>query len=753
MKSSVISRLKGLFISVVVAATLALLVEIVVFNWSSIESLAFQEAAPSESRTYDSNGYHCIEYSFDDEDIKDVELSSDLPDDFDGYSYCSAYVIDEGSSVYYKLGDFPLKSDAVYRIHPTGKVKKLLITACPATPKTITEAGTPEAYSKAKSASVLQTNGVDNSEQAEETAQSDIDVASKKAQAKDELNNAALDKETEIAGVQICDDGEVKTLESLPVGSPLDYKDQAALGKSLYSTAGDNVLEPGEFYVNYSSAFNLPIPLDVSKKRLLLLFFGTLLVFALRPGSELYKRSYKNHAFLLCLLSLASFVAVLIVATHVGHMETGAMNQRQYIELAKALAHGQLYIDVQPSASLMSMDNPYDTNARYSNNVEYLWDYAYFNGHYYVYFGILPVLIYQLPFYLLTGGEFPVAASVAISSVVMCVGVAFLLKKICQRWLGEITQAMFLILLLVMLCGSWAAYACAVPGHYVLPIVTGLACLVWGLVFWIDSTRGGDINIPKAIVGSLLVALTLACRPQLMAGGLIGVVLLVSCFKKMDKKRFFKSAIIAIAPFVFIFMLIGMYNAARFGSPFDFGANYNLTTNDMTHRAFSIDRVPLALFAYLFQSPSMIFTYPYLVGTSLASDYYGLTISETMWGGLLCLSPVLLCSCLLVIKRFRERMTPMALSLSLCSLLVGFVLVVFDANGAGILMRYFMDFGFFFSLAAVFCIGQIWRVEGEGEALAVMEDGKMRFRVSGLLLVFLIFITFILQGMWLFNNA
>ena len=141
------------------------------------------------------------------------------------------------------------------------------------------------------------------------------------------------------------------------------------------------------------------------------------------------------------------------------------------------------------------------------------------------------------------------------------------------------------------------------------------------------------------------------------------------------------------------------------------------------------------------------------MGTSLASDYYGLTISETMWGGLLCLSPVLLCSCLLVIKRFRERMTPMALSLSLCSLLVGFVLVVFDANGAGILMRYFMDFGFFFSLAAVFCIGQIWRVEGEGEALAVMEDGKMRFRVSGLLLVFLVFITFILQGMWLFNNA
>ena len=38
------------------------------------------------------------------------------------------------------------------------------------------------------------------------------------------------------------------------------------------------------------------------------------------------------------------------------------------------------------------------------------------------------------------------------------------------------------------------------------------------------------------------------------------------------------------------------YNAARFGSPFDFGANYNLTSNDMTQmcirdsRKESVDR-------------------------------------------------------------------------------------------------------------------------------------------------------------------
>lgn len=34
------------------------------------------------------------------------------------------------------------------------------------------------------------------------------------------------------------------------------------------------------------------------------------------------------------------------------------------------------------------------------------------------------------------------------------------------------------------------------------------------------------------------------------------------------------------------------YNAARFGSPFDFGANYNLTSNDMTRRGFAVGASP-----------------------------------------------------------------------------------------------------------------------------------------------------------------
>ena len=55
----------------------------------------------------------------------------------------------------------------------------------------------------------------------------------------------------------------------------------------------------------------------------------------------------------------------------------------------------------------LQLENPYDALNRDSDLInrdeDYLWDAAYYNGKFYVYFGILPVLVIFLPFYLITG--------------------------------------------------------------------------------------------------------------------------------------------------------------------------------------------------------------------------------------------------------------------------------------------------------------------------------------------------------------
>lgn len=123
--------------------------EIVVFNWQSVETFSLKGEQPVSQTVYDSNGYHCIEYVFDDADIKDIDLTSDLPDSFESESMCAVFAIDEGSSVYYKLGDVWMGSSSIHLLHPTGKVKKIAVVACPVTPKVSLEAGSASTYSLA----------------------------------------------------------------------------------------------------------------------------------------------------------------------------------------------------------------------------------------------------------------------------------------------------------------------------------------------------------------------------------------------------------------------------------------------------------------------------------------------------------------------------------------------------------------------------------------------------------------------------
>jgi hypothetical protein len=733
-------------IAVLVAAVIAVALEIVVFDWQSVETFSLKGEQPVSQTVYDSNGYHCIEYVFDDADIKDIDLTSDLPDSFESESMCAVFAIDEGSSVYYKLGDVWMGSSSTHLLHPTGKVKKIAVVACPVTPKVSLEAGSSSTYSLAGA------TGQSSSNPDSEADQDSVGSSGATTSSGLEMLTAPPAKtDSGTVGTKVNVDGSVTALEQLPIGFPSNYSD-ADLQNSYFAIAYDNILQPGEFYVDYSAQFNTPIPLDISKRRLLVVFVGLLLLYAFRPKSLLYSRNYRSGAFFAFLCCASTACVLAIVATHLGYLHSDEINYRQYIELAKAFANGQLYIGIEPNSALMAMDNPYDTNARAAAKVEYLWDYAYYNGHYYVYFGVLPALLYQLPFLLITGHDLPVAVDTVISAIAFCCGAVYLMKKICDRWFPKMTQGLFALLLLVLLLGSWASYACAVPGHYGVPIITGLACLVWGLAFWISATAGGTIRVGRAVVGSLFVALIIACRPQLLAGGLIGVVLLAGCFRHMEKPVFARRVAFALVPFIVVFALVCWYNAARFGNPFNFGANYNLTTNDMTHRSFSLDRLPFALFVYLFQLPVLKLEYPYIATTDLASGYYGINITEDMWGGIFMLTPVLLVSVLLLLKQFRKRFRPAPLALALASLLIGFVLVVFDANGAGVLMRYSMDFGFFFALAAVMCITQLWPAEGNN-TLVVVEDGRQRYTAVAMLLLILVAASYLFQACWLLVNA
>ena len=73
----------------------------------------------------------------------------------------------------------------------------------------------------------------------------------------------------------------------------------------------------------------------------------------------------------------------------------------------------------------------------------------------------------------------------------------------------------------------------------------------------------------------------------------------------------------------------------------DFGANYNLTVNDMTKRGMNVGRLAPALFTYFLQPPCVTGVFPFLQPTPFETTYMGQTIKEVTFGGVLACLPVL----------------------------------------------------------------------------------------------------------------
>lgn len=194
------------------------------------------------------------------------------------------------------------------------------------------------------------------------------------------------------------------------------------------------------------------------------------------------------------------------------------------------------------------------------------------------------------------------------------------------------------------------------------------------------------------------MALVFGCRPQLGILVLAVIPAAVVLLRRTEAKA--AGIVCAAVPFVVVGALLCAYNAARFGSPFDFGANYNLTTNDMTLRpGATVGALIEGAFAYLFQPSNVAMRFPFLLPAEQAGSYVGLTIIEPVFGGAFAVLPFLWVIPL-VLRRAREHKVAVGVVGGLVACAV--VVALFDTVAAGILERYFLDFGFMLGLAAAY---------------------------------------------------
>lgn len=417
--------------------------------------------------------------------------------------------------------------------------------------------------------------------------------------------------------------------------------------------------------------------------------------------------SPKNLTQELALLFIIAIFFVISIVINQNSIEPD--NYKVYNEkFVNSICHGSFALEDKPSQKLMDLENPYDDleRSKLERGKDYLWDTAYYKGNYYVYFGILPLLVFFLPYYIITKTYLDMTIVILILSMIIFILIKEVLLKIINRYFPKISFK-FVVGALIMLCsGSLVLYADGMSRFYELAILSALVCVLWGIYFILKALEQDEKKYINIFWGSLLLALSVACRPIALLASLLIlpylIQLLIINIKKFksDKMPLLKLLVSAGIPYITVGILLMLYNYVRFENPFEFGAKYQLTVINMGALKSRIFAIPTGIIANIFSIPNFIPDFPFIMNHNKLLEFYGYYYIENMIGGLFIIAPI--CFMNFWVIKANKKTENKELKFIINSLIiVGSLIVIISIMMAGSNQRYLIDYAWMFILSGI----------------------------------------------------
>jgi hypothetical protein len=355
--------------------------------------------------------------------------------------------------------------------------------------------------------------------------------------------------------------------------------------------------------------------------------------------------------------------------------------RNQYEMLTESIMNGHFYLDAKVDSKLLKLENPYDPESRVQAKAQYIWDCAYYKGHYYVYFGVVPVFLVFIPYLLITGEMLITYQATQIFVALFICGVFALFYMLARRFFPKLPYSIYLTLsAAVSLISIW--YSIGFPALYCTAITAGLCLEIWSLFCYVKAVWGEQSEkktIIYAFVGGVLGALVFGCRPPIAMASLLLLPMLVVYIKRRKwSAKLAAQLLFFTVPYIIVAILLMLYNYARFQNPFEFGAIYQLTVADIGDTSSQIwtDTLKVIL-EHFFAVPSEITDFPYV-------SYCGIFINFPI----LLLIIYFMCRKNIWARMKKDR----TLSVSLVSILSVMIIIVIDSRlGLYASERYHMD--------------------------------------------------------------
>lgn len=367
-------------------------------------------------------------------------------------------------------------------------------------------------------------------------------------------------------------------------------------------------------------------------------------------GNKLKSFLFNNKRKLIIALSLILTILFCTLPMGLSPVWNGEMpaHRNQYELMADAILDGKLYIDYEADEKLLEMENPYDPEARDKLGVSYHYDHAFYNGRYYMYFGVAPVFLVFIPYKLIMGTSLTTYHATQIFVGAFIIGIFALFELIRKITNSKVSLKLYVLSSIVFsVASTW--YCVGAPALYCTAISSGLCMAVWSIYFFIRAVYGEDDenkSIIFATFGSLFGALTFVCRPPIGLINIIVIPLLIKFLKekKITKKLIFKLFLAAL-PYFIIGALLMVYNYVRFDNPLEFGQTYQLTVADQHNYGnfwanLDIKKMISNLAVYFFKLPKASSHFPFIKYSGIFYNFLILLVPYLMF----------------ILKRFREAL-------------------------------------------------------------------------------------------------
>lgn len=197
----------------------------------------------------------------------------------------------------------------------------------------------------------------------------------------------------------------------------------------------------------------------------------------------------------------------------------------------------------EPDEDLLKMDNPYEYTRRDAEigAGNFLWDHCLYNGKYYSYYGIGPVITLFLPYHLITGCYFPTGWATLMFALV---GIIFLTKiylAVIDKKFRDLPTNTVLAGLITLQMSSGIMFSAARPLFYELAISGGFMCVTIGAYLLMTSNIlwDGKISYVRLGFASFFLGYAVLCRPTLAVYCIAALFFFAGGLKKRstDSKR------------------------------------------------------------------------------------------------------------------------------------------------------------------------------------------------------------------------